>query len=194
MSGLRRSPTRSCGNRSTRLEGSATSSHPTRSTTSTSRPGSRLYPGATAWASPGVRERAASQNIEVEFDSDLGDEPEPAWRENLDQLIFHGSRFMEEVVFFHHPSQNGNHGGHDRELRAGESRALLRRTCPARGCHRSEWKGSDRPPVYFSRSQGRGPLLPRQDALLGAGEGNNGPRTTLPPRWHQWSFVARFAG
>ena len=61
----------------------------------------RIYPEATVWASPGVRERAASQRIDVSFDADLRDEPDPTWREDLDQLVFRGSRFMEEVVFFH---------------------------------------------------------------------------------------------
>ena len=61
----------------------------------------RAYPEAVAWASPGVRERAEAQGIEVAFDAELGDEPDPAWREDLDQLIFRGSRLMEEVVFFH---------------------------------------------------------------------------------------------
>lgn len=61
----------------------------------------RAYPEALAWASPGVRERAASQGIDVSFDADLGTEPEPAWREDLDQIIFRGSRLLEEVVFFH---------------------------------------------------------------------------------------------
>ena len=61
----------------------------------------RIYPEATAWASPGVRERAASQRIDVSFDADLRDEPDPTWRGDLNQLVFRGSRFMEEVVFFH---------------------------------------------------------------------------------------------
>jgi hypothetical protein len=61
----------------------------------------RAYPKATAWASPGVREQAASQSIEVSFDADLCDEADPAWVDDLDQLVFRGSRFMEEVVFFH---------------------------------------------------------------------------------------------
>lgn len=61
----------------------------------------RAYPGATAWALPGARQRAASQGIEVVFDADLGDGADPAWRDDLDQLIFRGSRFMEEVVFYH---------------------------------------------------------------------------------------------
>ncbi len=55
----------------------------------------RIYPDAVTWASPGVRERAASQGVEVAFEADL------AWREDLGQLIFRGSHFMEEVVFFH---------------------------------------------------------------------------------------------
>ena len=62
------------------------------------------YPDAIAWASPGVRERAASQKIEVSFDADLGDAPEPAWAAELDQLHFRGSRVFEEVVFLHRAS------------------------------------------------------------------------------------------
>ncbi len=61
----------------------------------------RAYPEATAWASPGVRERAASQRVDVSFDADLGDLPEEAWFGELDQLVFRGSRFMEEIIFFH---------------------------------------------------------------------------------------------
>jgi len=61
----------------------------------------QAYPEATAWASPGVRERAASQRIDVAFDAELGDQPDAAWSEDLDQLIFRGSRFLEELVFFH---------------------------------------------------------------------------------------------
>jgi hypothetical protein len=61
----------------------------------------RTYPNAMVWASPGVRERAASQRIDVAFDADLGDLPEKAWSEDLDQLVFRGGRFMEEVIFCH---------------------------------------------------------------------------------------------
>jgi len=63
------------------------------------------YPHAVSWASPGVRERAASQHIPVTFHADLGDEPPPEWIAEIDQLIFRGSRFMDEVVFFHRQSQ-----------------------------------------------------------------------------------------
>ena len=64
----------------------------------------RRYPDAVAWASPGVRERAASQRIAVSFDADLGEAPEPAWAAELDQLHFRGSRVFEEVVFLHRAS------------------------------------------------------------------------------------------
>jgi len=60
------------------------------------------YPHATAWASPGVRERARSQKLDVPFDADLAEEAPEAWRQDLGQLIFRGSRYLEEVVFFHH--------------------------------------------------------------------------------------------
>lgn len=65
----------------------------------------KAYPEAIAWASPGVRDRAARQQIEVSFDADLEDRPPPQWVQDIDQCIFRGSRFMDEVVFFHQTSQ-----------------------------------------------------------------------------------------
>ena len=62
------------------------------------------YPQACAWASPGVRERAASQGIAVQFDAELEDTAPLAWAGTLDQLRFKGSRAIEEVVFHHRPS------------------------------------------------------------------------------------------
>ena len=64
-----------------------------------------VYPEAVAWASPGVRERAASHHIDVTFDRDLGEAPDEAWATEIDQLVFHGSRLMDEVVFFHRASR-----------------------------------------------------------------------------------------
>ena len=64
----------------------------------------KRYPQALAWASPGVRERAASQHIETAFDADLGDNPPPAWSAAMDQLCFRGSRVMQEFVFLHRAS------------------------------------------------------------------------------------------
>jgi hypothetical protein len=62
------------------------------------------YPQAIAWASPGVRKRAASQHIEVAFDADLDDAPPSDWAGTLDQLRFRGSRVMQEIVFLHRAS------------------------------------------------------------------------------------------
>lgn len=62
------------------------------------------YPDAVAWASPGVRERAANQHVAVTFDAALGDAPPPAWADTLDQLHFRGSRVLEEIVFLHRDS------------------------------------------------------------------------------------------
>ena len=44
----------------------------------------RRYPDALAWASPGVRRRAASQKIAVAFDADLADAPPEAWTGEID--------------------------------------------------------------------------------------------------------------
>ncbi|WP_226889994.1 DUF4336 domain-containing protein [Nostoc sp. MG11] len=64
----------------------------------------KAYPEAIAWASPGVRERAAQQKIQVNFNANLADAPPSQWANEIDQLIFRGSRFMDEVVFFHRKS------------------------------------------------------------------------------------------
>ena len=63
------------------------------------------YPQASAWASAGVRERAAKQGIAVSFTADLGDDAPSAWAHDLAQLPFAGSRVMTETVFFHHASR-----------------------------------------------------------------------------------------
>ncbi|GGA93948.1 DUF4336 domain-containing protein [Allosediminivita pacifica] len=64
-----------------------------------------LFPAARVWASPGVRERAASQGIEVDFTDDLGDAAPPDWAGAIDQVVFRGSQLIEEVVFFHRGSR-----------------------------------------------------------------------------------------
>ena len=62
-------------------------------------------PQAIAWASPKVRERAQSQGVQVQFDRDLEDSPDPLWANDLDQMIVHGSKAHTEVVFFHKRSR-----------------------------------------------------------------------------------------
>jgi len=64
----------------------------------------RAWPQALAWASPGVRERAAEHGRDVRFDADLRDAPPPDWAGQIDQLLFRGSRYLHELVFFHRAS------------------------------------------------------------------------------------------
>lgn len=59
------------------------------------------WPDAKLHAPPGL----AARKPEISFTSELGDEADPAWADDLDQTIFHGSFFMEEVVFFHRLSR-----------------------------------------------------------------------------------------
>ena len=52
-----------------------------------------------------MEERAAKQKIPVSFDEKLTDEAPQAWVGQIDQLVFKGSTYIEEVVFFHKDSQ-----------------------------------------------------------------------------------------
>jgi Domain of unknown function (DUF4336) len=62
----------------------------------------RAWPDAKLYASPGLMRRRS----DLTFASELGDEPDPAWATDIDQVIFHGSFAMEEVVFFHRASRS----------------------------------------------------------------------------------------
>ena len=59
------------------------------------------WPDARLYASPGL----ANRRQDLSFDEELGDEPDPAWADDIDQVIFRGSFAMEEVVFFHRASR-----------------------------------------------------------------------------------------
>jgi len=59
------------------------------------------WPEARVYAPPGLARRLP----ELKFDAELGDSVDPAWEGVIDQVIFHGSIMMEEVVFFHRPSR-----------------------------------------------------------------------------------------
>ncbi len=59
------------------------------------------WPAARLHASPGL----ARRRRELRFDDELGDAPDPAWARDIDQVIFHGSFALEEVVFFHRASR-----------------------------------------------------------------------------------------
>ena len=59
------------------------------------------FPDAQFHAPPGL----ARRKPELHFDRELGEEADPAWSEEIDQMIFKGSPAMEEVLFFHRPSK-----------------------------------------------------------------------------------------
>ncbi|MDJ0929239.1 MAG: DUF4336 domain-containing protein, partial [Gammaproteobacteria bacterium] len=59
------------------------------------------WPEAQLYAPPGL----AKRKPDIPFAAELGDEPDPAWAADIDQVVFHGSLAMEEVVFFHQPSR-----------------------------------------------------------------------------------------
>ena len=58
------------------------------------------WPEARVFAPPGL----AARRRDLKFDEELSDSPHPDWEREIDQVIFHGSVAMEEVVFFHKPS------------------------------------------------------------------------------------------
>jgi len=60
----------------------------------------KRWPDARLYAPPGLAQRKP----ELKFDDELGDEADHAWATDIDQVIFHGSVAMEEVVFFHRQS------------------------------------------------------------------------------------------
>lgn len=63
----------------------------------------RAFPDAITWASPGVRARARSQRIDIDFVRDLAPAAPPEWADEIDQLIVPGV-VLDEVVFFHRSS------------------------------------------------------------------------------------------
>jgi hypothetical protein len=58
-----------------------------------------------AWASPGVRKRAAAHGSDARFDADLSTSAPPQWQGQIEQEIFQGGRFIREVAFFHQSSR-----------------------------------------------------------------------------------------
>ncbi|MBL1140519.1 MAG: DUF4336 domain-containing protein [Proteobacteria bacterium] len=59
------------------------------------------WPDARLYAPPGLARRKPS----LHFYAELNDKPEGEWSQDIDQVIFHGSFAMEEVVFFHRLSK-----------------------------------------------------------------------------------------
>jgi hypothetical protein len=60
------------------------------------------YPQAELFAAPGL----APRRKDLAFDGLLGDVADPRWAEDLDQAVFLGNRFFEEVVFLHRSSRS----------------------------------------------------------------------------------------
>ena len=59
------------------------------------------YPAARLHAAPGL----AKKRKDLSWDAELGDEPAPSWAGEIDQVVFGGSLFLDEVVFFHRASR-----------------------------------------------------------------------------------------
>ena len=59
------------------------------------------FPDASIYAPPGLLKRLP----DLHFDAELHDEHDRDWAGDIDQVIFRGSLFMEEVVFFHKASR-----------------------------------------------------------------------------------------
>ena len=76
----------------------------------------REFPEAIAWASPGVRERARSQRIDVQFQRDLTTRAPPEWRgrdrsDDRSRRRFGRSRLLSPAL------EDSDRGRHDHEFR-----------------------------------------------------------------------------
>ena len=60
-----------------------------------------LFPDAELWAPPQI----PNQFKHLPFAGVLGDAPPPSWADDLNQLIFRGNLFIDEVYFLHNESR-----------------------------------------------------------------------------------------
>ena len=60
----------------------------------------RVCPDALLYVAPGLD----TKRTDLAIEGVLGDEPEPGWRDDLDQVLLDGFPFANEIVFFHRPS------------------------------------------------------------------------------------------
>jgi len=108
------------------------------------KPWSSRWPEAKLHAPPGLTARKP----EIEFDDELGDEANPIWMEDLDQVIFRGSLAMEEVVFFHRASRTAIVGDlvqrHDPKSASGWKGAVMKLDglVGPRGSAPREWRAT----------------------------------------------------
>ncbi len=121
----------------------------------------RAYPEAITWASPSVRDRAAGQRIEVSFDADLEDEPPPQWVADLEELIFRGSRFMEELSRpFARSAAHARHAHRARTRRCTDQFGIQERG--VRVCRRQHARFQARGPRNMSTATVQPPELARR--------------------------------
>jgi hypothetical protein len=59
------------------------------------------FPAARVYATPRLRRKRNDLKIDIE----LGDTAEPAWANDIEQVVMHGSFALTEVVFFHRRSR-----------------------------------------------------------------------------------------
>ncbi|MEM4781452.1 MAG: DUF4336 domain-containing protein [Halalkalicoccus sp.] len=59
------------------------------------------YPDAELLAAPGLDARRP----DLRFDGLLGDNPDPRWSTDVDQVAVMGNRWLTEIAFFHRPSR-----------------------------------------------------------------------------------------
>lgn len=60
------------------------------------------FPGARAWAGPGL----AKKRTDLPWTHELDDVPPVDWSAEIDQLIFGGTKFIPEAVFYHRRSKS----------------------------------------------------------------------------------------
>jgi hypothetical protein len=65
----------------------------------------KAYPKAITFAAKGVDERASKNGKKFKVDYILEDYKNEFWSSQIDHVIMHGNRFMEEVEFYHKPSK-----------------------------------------------------------------------------------------
>lgn len=61
----------------------------------------KAYPAAKLWGLPAL----ARKRRDLDFNGELGDLPPKEWEREIDQVIFRGSLFKDEVVFFYRASR-----------------------------------------------------------------------------------------
>ena len=59
------------------------------------------WPEARLYATPAL----IKKRPDLKFHAELADAPDPAWAADIDQVVFRGSFFMDEVAFFHRRSR-----------------------------------------------------------------------------------------